>query len=89
MRNLALSLALIAGLFVPMGTIHYLPTNRQKVVAQFRRGNRGSRRAKQPLVPPRLSAISAPCTNAGRVQKWRGRELGPRQKINKSQDIAA
>jgi hypothetical protein len=46
MRNLALSLALIAGLFVPMGTIHYLPTNRQKVVAQFRRGNRGSRRAK-------------------------------------------
>src|SRR5215472_6246114 len=52
---------------------HYLPTNRQKVVAQFRRGNRGSRRAKQPLVPPRLSAISAPCTNAGRVQKRRGR----------------
>ena len=56
---------------------HYLPTNRQKVVAQFRRGNRGSRRAKQPLVPPRLSAISAPCTNAGRVQKRRGRVKGP------------
>src|SRR5215470_14981371 len=30
-------------------------------------------RATQPLVLPRLSAISAPCTSAGRVQKRRGR----------------
>ena len=46
---------------------------RQKVVAQFRRGNRGPRRATQPLVLPRLSAISAPRTSAGRAQKRRGR----------------
>jgi hypothetical protein len=45
---------------------------RQKVVAQFRRGNRGPRRATQPLVL-RLPAISAPRTSAGRVQKRRGR----------------
>ena len=30
-------------------------------------------RATQPLVLPRLSAISAPCRSAGRVQKRRGR----------------
>jgi hypothetical protein len=47
--------------------------NRQKVFAQFRRGNRGPRRATQPLALPRLSAISAPCSSAGRVQKRRGR----------------
>ena len=47
--------------------------NPQKVVAQLRRGNRGPRRATQPLVLPRLSAISAPCTRACRVQKRRGR----------------
>jgi hypothetical protein len=39
----------------------------------FRRGIRGPRRATQPLVLPRLSAISAPCTSADRVQKRRGR----------------
>ena len=44
---------------------HYLPApNPQKVVAQLRCGNRGPRRATQPLVLPRLSAISAPCTSA-------------------------
>jgi len=48
---------------------HYLPPTGQKVVAQFRRRNRGPRRATQPLVLPPLSAISAPCTSAGRVQK--------------------
>jgi len=48
----------------------------QNVVAQFRRGNRGPRHATQPLVLPRLSAISAPCTSAGRVQKRRGRVKG-------------
>jgi hypothetical protein len=45
----------------------------KNVVAQLRRGNRRPRRATQPLVLPRLSAISAPCTSAGRVQKRRGR----------------
>jgi hypothetical protein len=50
--------------------------NRQKVFAQFRRGNRGPRCATQPLVLPWLSAISPPCTSAGRVQKRRGRVKG-------------
>jgi hypothetical protein len=49
----------------------------QKVIAQFWRGNRGPGRATQPLVLPRLSAISAPCTSASRVQKTaRSREGG-------------
>src|SRR5271166_3645367 len=46
----------------------------QKVVTQLRRGNREPRRATQPLVLPRLSAISAPCTSACRVQKRRGHQ---------------
>jgi hypothetical protein len=48
----------------------------QKVIAQLRRGNRGSRRAIQPQVLRRLSAISAPCTSVGRVQKRRGPREG-------------
>ena len=50
-------------------------TEASKSVAQLRRGNRGPRRATQPLVLPRLSAISAPCTSACRVQKRRVRVI--------------
>jgi hypothetical protein len=49
----------------------------QNVIAQFRRGNRGPRRATQPLVLPWFSAISAPCTSAGRVQKRRASKEKP------------
>ena len=56
---------------------HYLPPSTLKrVVAQLRRGNRGPRRTTQPIVLPRLSAISAPCTSACRVQKRRGHDGG-------------
>jgi hypothetical protein len=50
----------------PQMSANYLSPTVTKFVAQSRRGNRGLRRATQPLVQPRLSAISAPCTGAGR-----------------------
>jgi hypothetical protein len=45
--------------FAPESCVSAL-ANIQKVIAQFRRGNRGPASATQPLVLPRLSAISAP-----------------------------
>jgi hypothetical protein len=61
--------------------------NPQRVVAQLRRGNRGPRRATQPLALPRLSAISAPCTSACRVQKRRG--VGPDCDLGRRQPRAS
>src|SRR5215471_4337044 len=58
----------LEGYVAAVGIIFAPPKGRRAIPARQSRAGR----ATQQLVLPRLSAISAPCTSAGRVQKRRG-----------------